>query len=1048
MHKIIHLADTHIRLVRYHDDYRFIFDKLYEQIRLENPDFIVHCGDIVHNKITMSPELIPMVSDFLKNLADIAPTYVIPGNHDGVLKNTNRMDAITPIAQQLNHPQLHYTRNSVIYQPNDDITLHAWSPFDKDNWSSVTDNSKINICLFHGSVTGVTTDIGYTFEEGELNPSNFNDFDYAFLGDIHKSDQSIDDSSKKRYVGSTIQQNFGETDDKGFLAWEIHSKNQFTTKHVKIPHPRPFVTIDVDENGELPKNLEIQEGSRVRLMPNSVLPFDRIKYLTSLVQTTYRPEYVNFVNKNNNFQRDIVCEDQNIENIRELVTQELLLKEFIKKYQLSENVRKKIFELNETYNKNASTNDESLRNFNYNIRELKWSNLYNYGPNNQINFDNLSGVVGVFGKNYSGKSSIFDGLLLGMHNSDSKASRKNLHYVNENKELAEIEVSIGLGEINLNIQRKIEKYVKKNGSKEMEEARVDVEFFIHDLNDGRIINKTQETRSLTDSEIQRYIGSLDNFLLSSMAAQNRGQQFLELGPTDRKKIIAKFLDLDFFDKKYYHAKERLKELQGIIKNFGDTNFTSRKSIVEEEKTKTEQKIIEQKSECLALKQQISELEKEIHQLEPQINNDLEVIDIDGVLLEKDSLGHEKTKIQNNLEKSQHKLRQNRELIKKYSNILEQIDIEEVRNQKRVTREKFLEISKQKNLLSQQKSKFKMEAKKTELLEQVPCGSEFSHCQFIENAWQAKESLSELEENVRLLKFELENLEKMQWDSEETRLEEFERTYEQSLRESQKLSSENDKIQWRISEFQSNLQTIVDEIIALSEKEESYKQNQKQQQKHTELQQQIAQNKKEIDQLNKQLTMCEAKHLNLHGEIGRLNEQNKRIVEEETRYNQIIEEYSANEILSKAYHPKGIQFSIIKQKLPIINDEIKKCLHGIVDFDVFLSADNKKLEIYIQHPKYNPRPIEGCSGAEKALASMAFRLALLSVSHLPKSNIFILDEPGTSLDEDNLDGFVKMLQMIKENFQVVFLISHMETLKDVVDSIIEIDNVDGYAHVNI
>ena len=87
-----------------------------------------------------------------------------------------------------------------------------------------------------------------------------------------------------------------------------------------------------------------------------------------------------------------------------------------------------------------------------------------------------------------------------------------------------------------------------------------------------------------------------------------------------------------------------------------------------------------------------------------------------------------------------------------------------------------------------------------------------------------------------------------------------------------------------------------------------------------------------------------------------------------------------------------------------------------------------------------------SGAEKTIAAMAIRLALLSVSNLPKSNIFILDEPGTSLDADNMDGFVRILDIVRSYFKTVLLISHLDSLKDCVDTQITIDKKDGYAHV--
>ena len=79
--------------------------------------------------------------------------------------------------------------------------------------------------------------------------------------------------------------------------------------------------------------------------------------------------------------------------------------------------------------------------------------------------------------------------------------------------------------------------------------------------------------------------------------------------------------------------------------------------------------------------------------------------------------------------------------------------------------------------------------------------------------------------------------------------------------------------------------------------------------------------------------------------------------------------------------------------------------------------------------------------------MAIRLALLSVSSLPKSNLFILDEPATALDADNMDGFVRILYMVKSYYPIVLLISHIDSLKDIVDMTIDIDKVDGFAYVN-
>jgi exonuclease SbcC len=148
------------------------------------------------------------------------------------------------------------------------------------------------------------------------------------------------------------------------------------------------------------------------------------------------------------------------------------------------------------------------------------------------------------------------------------------------------------------------------------------------------------------------------------------------------------------------------------------------------------------------------------------------------------------------------------------------------------------------------------------------------------------------------------------------------------------------------------------------------------------------------------------------------------------------------------HSNGIVYDIIKRRLPLINQEMAKILANIVNFDVFFEDDGKKLDIYIQHPKYGPRPLELGSGAEKSIASIAIRLALIKTSSLPVGDIFILDEPATALDEENMEGFTRILEMIKNNFKTVIIISHLDALKDVVDKQITIDKIDGFAKVNV
>ena len=158
------------------------------------------------------------------------------------------------------------------------------------------------------------------------------------------------------------------------------------------------------------------------------------------------------------------------------------------------------------------------------------------------------------------------------------------------------------------------------------------------------------------------------------------------------------------------------------------------------------------------------------------------------------------------------------------------------------------------------------------------------------------------------------------------------------------------------------------------------------------------------------------------------------------------DFEAYDLYARCMHPNGIAYDIIKKSLPTINSEISKILANIVDFQVYFETEDNRLDIYIQQPDRDASPLEMASGAEKTVAAMAIRLAFTNISSLPKSQIFVLDEPGTALDEERMEGFVRILDITTSVFKTVILISHLDNLKDTADSIISIENKNGYANV--
>ena len=186
------------------------------------------------------------------------------------------------------------------------------------------------------------------------------------------------------------------------------------------------------------------------------------------------------------------------------------------------------------------------RNINWRLRSIEWDNLFNYGEENSINFDNLEGIVGIFGKNFSGKSSIIDSILYTIFNSTSKNDRKNLNIINQNRDFGKGRVKISIGDTDYYVDRSSEKYTRKLKGEVTQEAKTNVDFNMYDPNFGDTESLNGLTRNQTDKNIRKVFGTLEDFLYSSMASQMDSLTFIKEGSTKRKEILAKFLDLEFF----------------------------------------------------------------------------------------------------------------------------------------------------------------------------------------------------------------------------------------------------------------------------------------------------------------------------------------------------------------------------------------------------------------------------------------------------------------------------------------------------------------------
>ena len=238
--KIIHLADIHIRNNQRYEEYTEQLIKFIDKCKEicepyeENEVRIVICGDIFHSKNNISPELFSFTSTFLRELETIARVYVIAGNHDLMVNNLGKKDAITSLFETASFNNTFFLDRELDYHSgtliDDNITWALYSIYDGFMIPDIQE-SKINnennkvIGLFHETIYGCKMDNGTITNEG-MSSDIFKDCDAVMCGHIHKFQELKKNGIKIVYPSSLIQQTFGESiTQHGFCVWDIENLN-------------------------------------------------------------------------------------------------------------------------------------------------------------------------------------------------------------------------------------------------------------------------------------------------------------------------------------------------------------------------------------------------------------------------------------------------------------------------------------------------------------------------------------------------------------------------------------------------------------------------------------------------------------------------------------------------------------------------------------------------------------------------------------------------------------------------------------------------------
>ena len=1037
--KIYHLADLHIRNLKRHVEYREVFVKFLQNVDRDNIDnaIIYLAGDIAHAKTEMSPELIREISWFLTECANRKHTFLITGNHDCNLNNNYRLDVLTPIVENLNNERIHYLRDTGIY-PFRNLTFVVYSILDKkENWpkAELVDGEN-TICVFHGPVNLAETDIGYTVSSNSFTTDMFEGFDMVMLGDIHKR-QTLG-SPTIAYAGSMIQQNHGEALDKhGYLLWDVESR---TFEEVDIPNDYGFYTLDV-HNGIVPNVTDMPLKPRLRVRVSNTDP-TQIKRALTEIKKKYKVEEFTVTRMDTLSKQKTGDFDDSlaIGNVRDVEYQNELIKDYLQRqYLADDDTIDKIKQINREMNSKL-VDDDVTPNIQWVPKTFEFSNMFSYGENNKIEFDSVKGMVGIFAPNASGKSSLFDAISFCIFDKTSRTYvAKNV--LNNRKDNFYCKLHFQIEGVDYYIERRA-KLINKGRN-----LKVDVSFWKDD--EGGITSLNGEQRRETNTNIQQYLGTYDDFVLTTLSLQGNNSLFIDKSQSERKEILAQFMGVDVFDKLYTFASDENRDNASLIRKFKQDDFTQKLADIEIGLKAKEAEYKLEDVNLTTVKDKVEVLNQKLISL----NEKIVKVKSDNYSLEE--LEANKLKAENSLiqlisqrDATQSKIQTLEEAHIQLEEEIDSFDEDEITKEYDLYKKYSSDIRDVKNDLEKFEIRYESLNDKLVHLESHKYNKDCDIC--LENSETIIDAKVKAEADLAIL--DIERKSKMEDRDRLLLAIDTRKKYEDLHNELIKLKGKEIKAEKdvntlinKLSTFETQEVKLENEVYQVTQLIADYLDNEKQIKKNTILRDEIVDVRHSLGKSKQLLKNSESDILILNGEVSSLKNQKQTIEARISEVRELEDQFTLYEYYLNALGKDGVSYELISKALPMIEGEVNNILGQIVEFGLQLEMDGKNINANIVYDDQK-WSLEMCSGMERFISGLAIRIALINVCNLPRPNFLVVDEGFGTLDSENLTSLYMLFAYLKTQFEFVMIISHIDSMRDVVDTLMEIKKVNGFSNI--
>jgi exonuclease SbcC len=667
--------------------------------------------------------------------------------------------------------------------------------------------------------------------------------------------------------------------------------------------------------------------------------------------------------------------------------------------------------------------------------------MFSYGEDNKIDFSKLNGLMGLFAPNAQGKSSIFDAISFCLYDKSSRAFKAQ-NILNNRKQDFSCHLHFQIEGIDYHIERTA-KTINKGKN-----VKVDVQFYRQDGDDKTSLNGTE--RRDTNAVIEQYVGKYEDFVLTALSLQGNNSIFIDKSQSERKDLLAQFMGLNVFDKLYETGIEDIKEVSVLIKNFKKNDFTT-------ELADKANDLKEKKGELKELDNELARLNADKDGLDSVIldlSRNLTPIDGNSNI---DDLNTRKEKLKSDIEINEiyieNKIGNINAITEKMVELLQSvnekkqsngIDIEIVYSNYQREQKSLIEAEK---VYSNAKLYLSLAEEKIKHLDKHEYDPNCKFCcnnTFVKDAMVAKNALPELEAIVKQAMIDcvgiqqtldtMEDIEEQynEWNDFKNKLEQAKSIHKTYVLEFDGLNTKKELLE-------TQLDNVEDDI-------EKYYENEDTIQSNKELENQIKQLETEKKRFELDIRDITKQIATTNGSISSLQTYIDNIKQKMNEVKDLEEKNRLYTYYLDAVKRDGIPYELISKALPVIENEVNNILAQVVDFGVTMEMDGKSINAKIVYEDQE-WPLEMCSGMEKFVSGLAIRVALINVCNLPRPNFLVVDEGFGTLDADNLSSLFMMMQYLKTQFDFIWVISHLEQMRDIVDGLIEIKKVNGFSKID-